>query len=140
MLPSRTSVSYGVGRLIGSRFSKTIVAIRSEKSISIMGFEKGKLLNLRRACHARRLAHNRSISRNARSDTLDPCLKISWLSIVQIQLPSFPFGCYTNPIIHPERTPDGPTTKQNCLALRTSSQSKAAMSSSRAADVIKSRP
>jgi hypothetical protein len=98
--PWRLSVSYNERRRIGSCFSKTIVAIRSEKSISIIGFEKGKLLNLRCACHGRCLAHNRSISRNARSDTLDPCIKSSWLSIVQIQLPSFPFGCYTNPGFH----------------------------------------
>jgi hypothetical protein len=95
--PWRLSVSYNERRRIGSCFSKTIVAIRSEKSISIIGFEKGKLLNLRCACHGRCLAHNRSISRNARSDTLDPCIKSSWLSIVQMQLPSFPFGCYTTP-------------------------------------------
>jgi hypothetical protein len=85
-------------RLIGSRLSKTIVAIRSEKSISIMGFEKGKLLNLRCACHGRCRAHNRSISRNERSDILDPCLKSIRSSNVKIQLPSFPFGCYTNPL------------------------------------------
>jgi hypothetical protein len=96
--PWRLSVSYDQRRLIGGRFSKTIGAIRSEKSISIIGFEKGKLLNLRCACHGRCLAHNRSISRNERSDTLDPCIKSILSSIVQIQLPSFPFGCYTNPL------------------------------------------
>jgi hypothetical protein len=62
-----------------------------------MGFEYGNPLNFRCACHGRSPAQNRSISRNARSDTLDPCLKSIWSSNVQIRLPSFPFGCYTNP-------------------------------------------
>ena len=31
-------------------------------------------------------------------DTLDPCLKSIRSCNVKIQLPSFPFGCYTNPI------------------------------------------
>jgi hypothetical protein len=44
--PWRLSVSYDQRRLIGSRFSKTIGAIRREKSISIIGFEKGKLLQI----------------------------------------------------------------------------------------------
>src|SRR4030095_15894805 len=74
-------------------------SLRSEKSVSTIGFEKGKLLNLRCACHGRCLAHNRSLSRNERSDTLDPCIKSTLSSIVQIQLPSFPFGCYTNPLL-----------------------------------------
>ena len=91
------SVSYDEGRLIGSGFSKTFVAVRSEKRISSMGFEKGKPLNFRCACHGRSPAQNRSISRNERSDTLDPCIKSLWSSTVRIQLPSFPFGCYTNP-------------------------------------------
>ena len=67
--PWRLSVSYDQRRLIGSRFSKTIGAIWSEKSISIIGFEKRKLLNLRCACHRLCLAHNRSISRNGHPDT-----------------------------------------------------------------------
>jgi hypothetical protein len=69
-------------RLIGSRFSKTIVAIRSEKSIAIIGFEKGTRLHLRCACHGRCRAHNRSISRTKRSDTLDPCLNNHQLKLV----------------------------------------------------------
>ena len=97
MLPSRLSVSYDQGRLIGSGFSKTLVAVRSEKRVSSIGFEKGKPLNFRCACHGRSPAHNRSISRNERPDTLDPCLKSIRSSNVKIQLPSFPFGCYTNP-------------------------------------------
>jgi hypothetical protein len=76
--PWRLSVSYDQRRLIGSRFSKTIGAIRSEKSISIIGFEKGKLLPLRCACHRRCLAHNRSILRNERPDTLNPGIKTIW--------------------------------------------------------------
>src|SRR5712664_4758639 len=86
MLPSRTSVSYDVGRLIGSGFSKTLVAVWSEKRVSSRGFENGTPLNFRCACHGRSPAHNRSISRNERPS-----------SNVTIQLPSFPFGCYTNP-------------------------------------------
>jgi hypothetical protein len=62
-----------------------------------MGFEKDKLLNFRCACHGRCLAHNRSISRNERSDTLDVSLKSIRSFNVTIKLPSFPFGCYTNP-------------------------------------------
>jgi hypothetical protein len=67
--PWRLSVSYDQRHLIGSRFSRTIGAIRNEKSISIIGFEKGKLLHLRCACHGRCLAHNRSISRNGHPET-----------------------------------------------------------------------
>src|SRR2546423_12837800 len=99
MLPSRTSISYDEGCLIGSGFSKPLVAVRSEKRVSSMGFEKGKPLNFRCACHGRSLAQNRSISRNERPDTLDPCLKIIRSSHVKIQLPRFPFGCYTNPLL-----------------------------------------
>ena len=43
--------------------------------------------------------HNRSISRNERPDILDPRLKSIRSSNVKIQLPSFPFGCYTNPFL-----------------------------------------
>jgi hypothetical protein len=43
------------------------------------------------------LAHNRSISSNERPDTLNPGIKNIWSPSVSIQLPSFPFGCYTNP-------------------------------------------
>jgi hypothetical protein len=62
-----------------------------------MGFKKGKLLNLRCAYHGCYLAHNRSILRNERPDTLDPGVKSIGSPSVQRQLPSFPFGCYTNP-------------------------------------------
>ena len=62
-----------------------------------MGFENGKPLNLRCACHGRSPAHNRSISSNERPDTLDPCLKNLRSSHDKTQLPRFPFGCYTNP-------------------------------------------
>src|SRR4030095_4460121 len=48
---------------------------------------------------ARPPAQNRSISRNERPDTLDPCIKSIRSSNVKIQLPSFPFGCYTNPYL-----------------------------------------
>src|SRR6266446_6073856 len=91
--PSRTSVSYDEGCLIGSGFSKTLGVVWSEKRVSSRGFENGKPLNFRRACHGRSPAQNRSISRNERPDTLDPCLKSIWSSNVQIQLPSFPFIC-----------------------------------------------
>ena len=64
-----------------------------------MGFENGKPLNLRCACHGRSPAHNRSISSNERPDTLDPCLKNLRSSHVKTQLPRFPFGCYTNPAL-----------------------------------------
>src|SRR5438128_1274592 len=101
MLLSRTSVLSDEGRLIGSGFSKTLVAVRSEKRISSIGFENGKPLNFRCACHGRSPAHNRSIARNERPDTLDPCLKSIRLSNVSRQLPSFPFGCYTNPVNQP---------------------------------------
>src|SRR5712691_11711544 len=97
MLLSRPSVSYDEGRLIGSGFSKTFVAVRSEKRVLSMGFEHDKPLNFRCACHGRSPAQNRSISRNERPDTLDPCIKSIRLSNVKRQLPSFPFGCYTNP-------------------------------------------
>src|SRR5712691_10556547 len=62
-----------------------------------MSFESGKPLNFRCTCHGRSPAQNRSISRNERPDTLDPCIKSIRLSNVKLQLPSFPFGCYTNP-------------------------------------------
>jgi hypothetical protein len=75
--PWLLSVSYDQRRLIGSRFSRTIVALRSEKSISIIGFEKGKLLHFRCACHGRCLAHNRSISRHERLHTLAPLSRAS---------------------------------------------------------------
>ena len=57
----------------------------------------GLVRMVRSPCRGSVPSQYRSISRNARSDTLDPCTKRSWLSIVQMQLPSFPFGCYTNP-------------------------------------------
>jgi hypothetical protein len=97
ILPSRISLSYDSGRLIGSGFSKTLMAVRSEKRVSSMGFEHGKPLNFRCACHGCSPAQNRSIARNERPDTLDPCLKSIQSCNVKIQLPSFPFGCYTNP-------------------------------------------
>ena len=74
------------------------MAVWSEKRVSSIGFENGKLLNFRCAFHGRSLAQNRSILSNGRPDTLDPCLKSSRSSNVEIQLPSFPFGCYTNPL------------------------------------------
>jgi hypothetical protein len=65
----RISVSDDQRRLIGNGFSKTLVAVWSEKRISIIGFEKGKPLNLRCACHGRSLAHNHSLLRNGHLDT-----------------------------------------------------------------------
>jgi hypothetical protein len=91
------SVSCDQECLSGDDFSKTILSVRSEKRVSRRGFEKSKPLNLYSSYPGPSASHNRSISRNERSDTLDPCIKSSWSSIVQIQLPSFPFGCYTNP-------------------------------------------
>src|SRR5215831_2158345 len=99
MLPSRPPVSDDSGRLLGSGFSKTLVAVRSEKRVLRIGFEHGNPWNFRGACHGHSPAQNRSILRNERPDTLDPCLKSSRSSNVEIQLPSFPFGCYTNPYI-----------------------------------------
>ncbi len=99
MLPLCTSVSYDERRLIGTGFSKTLMAVWSEKRVSSMGFENGTPLNFRCACHGRSPAQNRSISRNERPDTLDPCIKSIRSSNIKIQLPSFPFGCYTNPHI-----------------------------------------
>ncbi len=71
----------------------------SEKRVSSIGSENGKPLHFRCACHGRSPAQNRSISRNERPDTLDPCIKSIRSSNIKIQLPSFPFGCYTNPYI-----------------------------------------
>jgi hypothetical protein len=81
-LPSRTSISYDSGRLIGSAFSKTLMAVRSEKRVSRMGFENGKLLHFRCACHGRFPAQNRSILRNERPDTLNLGIKTIWLPSV----------------------------------------------------------
>ena len=97
LLPSRASVSYDAGHLIGSGFSKTLMALWSEKRVSSMGFENGKPLNFCCACHDHSPAHNRSISSNERPDTRDPCLKSLRSSHNKTQLPRFPFGCYTNP-------------------------------------------
>ena len=63
-----------------------------------MSFENGKSLNFRCACHSHSPAQNRSIASNERPDTLNPGIKSIWSPSVSIQLPSFPFGCYTNPV------------------------------------------
>src|SRR5712691_10702161 len=55
------SVSHDQGLLIGTGFSKTLVAVQREKSVSSMGFEKGKPLNFRCPCHGHSPAHNRSV-------------------------------------------------------------------------------
>jgi hypothetical protein len=47
MLPSRPSVSDDSGRLIGSGFSKTLVAVWSEKRVLRIGFEHGNPWNFR---------------------------------------------------------------------------------------------
>jgi hypothetical protein len=109
ILLSRMSVSCDQECLSGDDFSKTILSVRSEKRVSRRGFEKSKPLNLYSSYPGPSASHNRSISRNERSDTLDPCIKSSWSSIVQIQLPSFPFGCYTNPFYKKGVREDGST-------------------------------
>src|SRR5205823_1072141 len=63
-LPSCTSVSDDKSCLIGSGFSKTIVAVWSEKRVSSRGFENGNPLNFRCACYDRSPAQNRSILSN----------------------------------------------------------------------------
>ena|SRR5260221_6444439 len=50
--------------MIGSGFSKSLVAVWSEKEVSRIGFEHGNPLNFRGACPGRSPAQNRSISRN----------------------------------------------------------------------------
>ena len=62
-----------------------------------MGFEYGNPLNFRCACHGRSPAQNRSLLRNERPATFPPGLQSLRSANVTIQLPSFPFGCYTNP-------------------------------------------
>ena len=69
--------------------------------VLLIGFEKGKLLNLRCTCYGRWLAHNRSLLRNERPVPLPAGLQSLRSANVTIQLPSFPFGCYTNPNIRP---------------------------------------
>jgi hypothetical protein len=46
-LPSRMFVAYDKGRLIVVGFSKTIMAVWSEKRVLSMGVEKGKSLHCR---------------------------------------------------------------------------------------------
>src|SRR5712692_2893813 len=86
------SVSHDQGCLIGSGSSKTLVAVQSEKRVSSMGCEKGKPLSFRCPCHGHSPAHNRSISRNERPDTLDPCIKIVWS--LQRQNPTSQFSVH----------------------------------------------
>jgi hypothetical protein len=90
-------VAYDKGRLIIVGFSKTIMAVWSEKRVLSMGFENGKSLNCRCTRHSLFPTQNWSISSNERPDTLNPGIKSIWSPSVSIQLPSFPFGCYTNP-------------------------------------------
>ena len=71
MLPSRTSVSYDERYLIGNGFSKTLVAVWSEKRISRKGFENGNPLNFRCAGYGRSPAQNRSLSRTLAQDDFD---------------------------------------------------------------------
>ena len=47
VLPSRMFVAYDKGCLIGSGFSKPLVAVWSEKRVSSIGFENGKPLKFR---------------------------------------------------------------------------------------------
>ena len=61
------------------------------------GFENGTPLHFRCACHGRSPAHNRSLLRNERPATFPAGLQSLRSANVTIQLPSFPFGCYTNP-------------------------------------------
>jgi hypothetical protein len=82
----------------GVCFSKTMVPSRAEKQVSRMDFEHANLLNYRYACSGLCSAQNRSISRNKRPDTLALDIKGIGSPNVQKQLPSFPFGCYTNPV------------------------------------------
>ena len=69
MVPSRLSVSDDAERLSGSGFSKTLVAVRSEKRVLRIGFEYGNSLNFRGACHSCSPAQNRSISRDEYPET-----------------------------------------------------------------------
>ena len=98
ILLSRMSVSCDQECLSGDGFSKTILLVRNEKRVSSIGFEKSKPLNLCYSCSGHSASHNRSISRIERPDILNPCLRSIRSSNVKIQLPSFPFGCYTNPV------------------------------------------
>ena len=103
MLPTRPAVSDDSGRLIGSGFSKTLVAVRSEKRVLRIGFEHGHPLHFRwRMPWLLSCSKPLDIEKRA-PRYLDPCLKSLWSSNVKIQLPSFPFGCYTNPITSPVR-------------------------------------
>jgi hypothetical protein len=72
------SVSCDQECLSGDGFSKTILAVRSEKRVSSIGFEKSKPLNLRYSCLGHSASHNRSILRNERPDTLNPAIKTIW--------------------------------------------------------------
>jgi hypothetical protein len=55
-----------------------------------MGVEKAKSLHCRCTCHSLSPAQNRSISRNERPDTLDPCIKI--VRLLQRQNPTSQFS------------------------------------------------
>ena len=98
MLSSRPSVSYDEGRLIGSGFSKTLMAVWSEQRVSSRGFENGKPLNFRCAYHGRFSCSQPLAIEKRAPDTRDPSIKSIRSSHVKIQLPRFPFGCYTNPV------------------------------------------